>query len=268
MELGSFSEHAVLSDWLRELEVVRRLSRFYPAGHPSLAPALERLAEAETFLGSHRCVLEVRRHAFFFGDEAVTSARHPARQLAHELFRVGIIGMAVNPPFDSGQREMTVALIAGLKGRLSTLERDRWLADAKRLSSIELIAFTSAATKDPSTTGEVAELSEMELATLLGLSSIRLGEAGGPGGARALAHAVNHAPDPFGFLQELVDQVVHLLDRYEEQGAALRGMALLSSIREMTRAVDPENRMLLMRLMIQRSEGGELRARMTEALLG
>jgi hypothetical protein len=259
------STREAASDWLRELEVARRLRRFYPANHPSLEPALERVTEAEAFVTRSELVLEVRKSSFVLDEQRLTGVRHPARQLACELFRAGVVGLIVRPPLEPSERAAAVALLGRLKERLSHRDREDLLAEADRLESIELVPFVRALGDAPTSREGLNVLAE--LAASLGSAGVRAGHTGGLIRPSAVAAEVERASDPFGFLQELVDHLGRRLEAYETEGAILRGMALLGAVRDMARAITPDNRMLLARLMLQRSDGGDLRARIPESLV-
>ncbi len=269
VELGAFSDKAAFSDWLRELEVVRRLSRFYPANHPALEPALERFAEAEAFLGRDQTVLEVRRDAFFLRAEALTSVRHPARQLAQQLLRAGVVGVVVEPPFATEERTEAVQMLAGLQKHLRGEERRRFLEQSRSLQSLKLIPFSEVFAVEPGAAKakHLLALPGSGVHDLVSIAGVTFGERVGAGELRAAAEAIDRARDPFGLLTELVDHLAQLLHRHEDEGAILRGLALLAAVREMAQAINPGNRMLLARLLIQRGDGGDLCSRMPEALV-
>ncbi len=255
--------------WLRELEVARRLRRYYPSGHPALQPARQRLLDATVRLGAAVQVVGVRPSGFFLGNERLAGTTRHADRLADQLFHLGVIALRLAPPVPASSAEHLADLLAGLTDRPSEDDRERILATANELPGVELV---------PIDVGRVVFSSDLSALAGSGATLWRLlvervsggaltaGEEGGVS-PREMASLADAAGDPLGFMQLLVDHILELLGESETDGAVLDGLAFMAAIDDMLRALAPDQRQLVARLLVERATPeGSLRARLPELL--
>ena len=267
-EAGATGAPAVAA-WLTALDVARRQLRFYPEDHPAVAPAIADVVRLAAGLPAGTTLLQVSPEGFELRDGELGTARARTRQLANQLFQLGVIAFGLRPPIGPSQVEQLVALITSLSDRPSEDDRERVLATAEGIAGIELVPLDPGwfvlsdgiAASSIRTGGLWQRLIEQ----MTGGALID-GEGGGLS-APELAELVDGAGDPFGFMRLLVDKVLVMLDEAEQHGALLDGLALLAGVEEMVRLVRPEHRRELARLMVQAAESpGALRSRLPEIL--
>lgn len=269
MGTGEHPKASAASEWLRNLEVARRLQRFYPGDHPSLAPARERLLAASDELGCEPLILGVRPSGFFVDDDRIEGRGQSAARLAAQLFQIGVIALRVLPPLPAETLDAMVDLFAGLSDRPTEEDREETLAAGERLRGVDLVPFdvsqfvfgTGASTTASS--GEGSALWKLLVERMTG-GTLSVGGEGGVSPAD-MAGLTSSAGDPVGFVSLLVDRALELLAEADHNGAALQGLSFMAAIAEMLRGLDPGQRQLAARLMIQRSgPPGSLQARLPE----
>lgn len=250
---GSQGEAGGLVRLLSDMESLRRFLRLYPAAHPALAPARERVEKALDGLDNQgETVIALAPDHFYWKKERVTlSPGQPAQRLIRVMFDLGI--GAVRLSSGAGGRGVLalVEVLASLREPVGHKERDRVLGPGAEFSGVELIPLDLSSVQ-----GVAAEASESDAGTRLvwGELAGRLGRdgafalAGGveegdltPGSVAAAAAASADPETLFDFLfSELAQEV-------KNQPAPRRPL-LLREIRrflsEMLGLLDPEHRAL------------------------
>ena len=85
---------------LNEMETLRRYRRYYPEGHPSVEPVVQRIRKRTADLGGEGETTLVlgRDKVFWDKDEIALSKSAPANRLVHYLFHLGLAGLRLETP--------------------------------------------------------------------------------------------------------------------------------------------------------------------------
>jgi hypothetical protein len=142
MGIAGTDRDRVLVRVLNDLEALRRSLRLYPASHPGLRPARDRIRTAVQALGHEgkEAVLSFGPDQLFWNGEKVSLPQAaPAARLVGLLFHLGLAALRLRFPEAADGLSDLVGRIATLHEPPQEEERMALLAGATSLTAVELV---------------------------------------------------------------------------------------------------------------------------------
>jgi hypothetical protein len=234
---------------LIDMETLRRLLRLYPGGHPSLAPARERLAAssaAVAAVGDSSIAISTGQ-VMWNGEELKIPGSLPCHRLVGLLFQLGIAAVRLRfPEAEQG--------LLDLVGRLSTTreppgeaERQELLRDPELLAGVELVPLdlsnVQLVDSDAVTSHEAPRFAWSELArrldargSFLFAGKIQAGELA-PG---VVAELLERVADKATLLDHLFSQIAEVVRAAPDAQRSLMWREAQAFLGELLAMLDPD----------------------------
>ncbi len=265
---------------LNEMETLRRYRRYYPEGHPSVEPVVQRILKRATELGDggEATLVLGRDKVFWDKDEIPLSKSAPANRLVRFLFHLGLAGLRLSLSECAEGLTAFASSLADLHDPPGEADRQALLAAADGFPGVALVPVDPGAIhlriSDVVSNLSSSHLVWKQLVDRLALMSTERSGALTPENLtpEGLAALIASSEDPEGVMELFFSQLADLLLSGSQHNRAAVLEVLRAVFDELLPLLDPARRHLAVsvaarHLPVGGDEGAPERAPVDAAIL-